>query len=81
MNKVYIYESLKGLESLPINKSCSININGVTLFDIKEIEVHEMDHSFVLLRLFNNGNEEVGQINIYTGQNLTIIDNAIKFDI
>jgi hypothetical protein len=81
MNKVYTYESLKSLESLPIDKAFSININGITLFDIKEIEVHEMDHSFVLLRLINNGNEEVGQINIYTSQNLTIIDNTIKFDI
>lgn len=69
----YLYSDLKSIEFIEIDYH-QININGITIFDIDQLHLQEMDEEFVLIR-FLIQDKEVANITIDQNEKLIMDEN------
>lgn len=75
----YLYSDLKSIEFIEIDYH-QININGITIFDVDQLHLQEMDEEFVLIR-FLIQDKEIANMTIDKNEKLIMDENNIFFTV
>ena len=74
---LFTFKEMKTIETLDFIKTQHLMVNGVSLFDITEVTVENLEHDLVIVR-FISDNNEVASISISDYESLLVSSDAIN---